>query len=127
MVLCGGYKMSYRAFRFLTLISLFSALIGTPLAAQRDVVKRELEDLASPVAIERTRAIARLATIQEDIAADLRVAYKFSDLQERLGLLKAAQDSASYSEQTLADVVMYAFLNLSAESPHRMEAPAGQW
>jgi hypothetical protein len=90
MVLCGGYKMSYRAFRFLTLISFFSALVGAPLAAQREVVKRELEDLASPVAIERTRAIARLATIQEDIAADLRVAYKFGDLQERLGLLKAA-------------------------------------
>jgi hypothetical protein len=44
-----------------------------------------------------------------------------------LGLLKAAQDSASYSEQTLADIVMYAFLNLRAKAPHRMEAPAGEW
>src|SRR6267378_1197778 len=44
-----------------------------------------------------------------------------------LGLLKAAQDSASYSEDTLADIVMYAFLNLRAKSPHRMEAPAGEW
>ena len=44
-----------------------------------------------------------------------------------LGLLKAAQDSGSYSEQTLADIVMYAFLNLRARAPHRMEAPAGEW
>src|SRR6266404_5183230 len=44
-----------------------------------------------------------------------------------LGLLKAAQDSGSYSEQTLADIVMYAFLNLRAKAPHRMEAPAGEW
>src|SRR6267378_2232785 len=44
-----------------------------------------------------------------------------------LGLLKAAQDSASYSEEALADIVMYAFLNLRAKSPHRMEAPAGEW
>ena len=44
-----------------------------------------------------------------------------------LGLLKAAQDSGSYSEQTVADIVMYAFLNLRAKAPHRMEAPAGEW
>ena len=50
-----------------------------------------------------------------------------TDEQTLIGVLKAAQDSTSYSEQTLADIVMYAFLNLRAEAPHRTEAPAGQW
>ncbi len=43
-----------------------------------------------------------------------------------LGLLKALQDSGSYSETALADVVMYAFLNLRVAN-HLVEAPAGQW
>lgn len=83
--------MSYRAFRFLTLFSLVGSLAIVPLAAQREMVKRELDDLASPFAHERTLAIARLAAIEEDIAADLRVAYKIADLHERIGLIKAAQ------------------------------------
>ena len=44
-----------------------------------------------------------------------------------LGLLKALQDGSSYSESTLADIVMYAFLNVRATAPHRVEAPAGEW
>jgi hypothetical protein len=44
-----------------------------------------------------------------------------------LGLLKALQDSGSYSETALADIIMYAFLNLRAAPPHRIEAPAGEW
>src|SRR6267142_1663994 len=43
-----------------------------------------------------------------------------------LGLLKALQDSGNYSETALADVVMYAFLNLRVAN-HLVEAPAGQW
>ena len=44
-----------------------------------------------------------------------------------LGLLKALQDSGSYTDPTLADIAMYAFLNLRAAPPHRMEASAGEW
>ena len=44
-----------------------------------------------------------------------------------LGLLKALQDSGGYTERALADAAMYAFLNLRAEAPHRMEASAGTW
>src|SRR5437764_298902 len=44
-----------------------------------------------------------------------------------LGLLKALQDGGSYSESTLADIVIYAFLNVRAAAPHRVEAPAGEW
>jgi hypothetical protein len=44
-----------------------------------------------------------------------------------LGLLEALQDSGSSTEQALADVAMYAFLNLRAAAPHRVEAPAGEW
>src|SRR6266850_1353513 len=43
-----------------------------------------------------------------------------------LGLLKALQDSSSYTESALADAVMYAFLNLRVAN-HLVEAPAGQW
>jgi len=44
-----------------------------------------------------------------------------------LGLLKAAQDSGSYAEQAVADMAMYAFLNLRAEGSQPMEASAGTW
>ena len=48
----------------------------------------------------------------------------------RSGLARTAQglqDGGSYSESTLADIVIYAFLNVRAAAPHRVEAPAGEW
>ncbi|MCA8914095.1 MAG: hypothetical protein KDB90_01685 [Planctomycetes bacterium] len=83
--------MSYTSPRFLTVIFVLSALIGGPLSAQRDIVKRELPELASPSALERAQAAVRLAAIKEDISGDLRVAYKFADAEERMGLLQVAQ------------------------------------
>jgi hypothetical protein len=144
IVLCGDYKMSYRALRFLTLIWVLCALAGVPLAAQRDIVKRELDSLASPVALDRTRAIARLATIQEDIGADLRVAYKFGDLPERLGLLKAVfirNDNAlvQYGAEGLSDaderiveqareyLLKLAFEELAADTTDFTDEQAEAW
>jgi hypothetical protein len=83
--------MSYRALRFLTVFLFLNSLAIAPLAAQRDLLKRELEDLASPIALERAHAVARIVAIEQDIAADLRVAYKIADLHEQLGLLEASQ------------------------------------
>ncbi|MCB9894119.1 MAG: hypothetical protein H6839_06715 [Planctomycetes bacterium] len=83
--------MSYALPRFLTVIFVLSTLIGGSLSAQRDIVTRELPDLASPSARERAQAAVRLAAIKDDISGDLRVAYKFADNEERMGLLLVAQ------------------------------------
>ena len=83
--------MSYPLARFLTLIVILALVSTTHLLAQRNDVKRELSELSSPAAWKRAAAVSRIAAIQGDIGADLRVAYGIADLQERLGLFEAAQ------------------------------------
>lgn len=83
--------MSYAASRFLTVSALLSVFTAAPLFAQRDQVKRELQELASPVAAERIAATTRLVAIEGDIGADLRLAYKIAGAQEREGLLEVAR------------------------------------
>lgn len=82
--------MSYSAPRFLTVIFIL-ATAGATLFAQRDFVRTEMEHLAAPVAHERAAAVARLVAIDDDIAADLRVAFRFNGAPERVGLLKVAR------------------------------------
>jgi hypothetical protein len=83
--------MSYHRPIFLTLVVMIVALLAGPLAAQRDRIKRELPHLASPAAFERAAAASRIAAIEGDIAADLRLAWGIADLHERIGLLQAAR------------------------------------
>jgi hypothetical protein len=54
-------------------------------------MRRELDELASPYAIDRVSAVHRIAALEGDIAADLRVAYRFAETPERMGLLEAAR------------------------------------
>lgn len=81
--------MSYTAPALLTLLLLCTA--AAPVFAQSDTMRRELDELASPYAIDRVSAIHRIAALEGDIAADLRVAYRFAETPERLGLLEAAR------------------------------------
>ena len=97
--------MSYTVMRFLTVIVVLSTFLSTTLHAQRDIIKRELPELASPSATERARAALRVANMEEDISADLRVAYKFADTSVRLGLLKVVLlrgDGALVSQAAIA-------------------------
>lgn len=93
--------MSYPSSRFLTVALALAAFASAPLVAQREQVKRELPELASPVASERVAATARLVAIDDDIAADLRLAYKIAGLQERQALLEVARlrDDAALLQQ----------------------------
>lgn len=93
--------MSYRASRFLTVVIALSAIAAAPLSAQCEQVKRELPELASPVASERIAATVRLVAIKDDIAADLRLAYKIAGLPERQSLLEVARlrDDAALLQQ----------------------------
>lgn len=82
--------MSYLGAYFLTvLVTLFT--IATPLSAQRDIVKDELQNLAAPSSYQRTLAISKLVEIEDDIDADLRVAYRFAENEERTALLQVAR------------------------------------
>ncbi|MCA8917655.1 MAG: hypothetical protein KDB32_01065 [Planctomycetes bacterium] len=82
--------MSCLAAHFLTVVFLLSSFAGA-LNAQRAIVKRELNDLAAPAAWQRASAINRLVSIEDDIDADLRVAWKIVDDEERIGLLQVAR------------------------------------
>jgi hypothetical protein len=55
---------------------------------------REVDRLAAPAAWERAEAVDRIAELPGDIAADLRVAYRYAADLERCGLLQAAQKRA---------------------------------
>lgn len=82
--------MSYSISYFLTVL-LLAILISGVGFAQQESVKRELDQLAAPAAWQRSAAINRLASIKDDIDADLRVAWKTVQREERIGLLQVAQ------------------------------------
>lgn len=82
--------MSYLATHFLTVAVLATTLAGA-ISAQRPIVKRELNELAAPAAWQRASAVNRLVAIEGDIDADLRVAWKIVDAEERMGLLQVAR------------------------------------
>lgn len=95
--------MSYRILPILTLLFIMSH--PGSLDAQRPEVTRELPQLASPAAWKRATAVARIAAIEGDIAADLRLAYRTGDALERVGLLEVAQlraDGALVSQAATA-------------------------
>lgn len=59
--------------------------------------KQHLAQLASPVAVERARAVADIAAMEGEIATEMRLAWPTSSTMQRFGLLKAAgqrQDAA---------------------------------
>lgn len=98
--------MSYRPSKFLTLPLLL--LLAAPLAAQSKDVRDAVRKLSAPTALERAEAVAAIAAIKEDIAADLRVAFKSAGNSERTGLFEAAelrQDAALLEQaaQTVAE------------------------
>lgn len=52
--------------------------------------KDHLAQLASPVAVERARAVADIAAMEGDLAPEMRLAWPTSSVMQRFGLLKAA-------------------------------------